>query len=130
MQAAKRFISYSVIGIGTFAFDLALLYVFTDIFGWHYILSAGVAFLVAVSLNYVISRKTVFRGTERNVHHGYVIFLAITAVGLVAVMGLMALFVAVLGWHYLPSRVLVAGAVGIWNYLMNLYVNFKVVGKH
>lgn len=130
MRALKRFLSYSVIGIGTFGFDLALLYLFTEIFGLHYVVSAGVAFLIAVSVNYAVSRKTVFKGTERNVRHGYVIYLAITAVGLFAVMGLMALFVAVFEWHYLPSRVLVAGGVGVWNYLMNLYVNFRVAGKH
>ncbi len=30
---------------------------------------------------------------------------------------------------YLPARVLVAGIVGLWNDLMNLYVNFKVADQ-
>jgi len=126
----RRLLLYSVIGISTFGLDLAILYLLTDVFGWHYVLSAGIAFLVAVSINYALSRKVVFRGTERSAHHGYAIYLGITAVGLGAVMGLMALLVGALGWHYLSSRVIVAGAVGIWNYLMNLYVNFRVAGKH
>jgi hypothetical protein len=37
--------------------------------------------------------------------------------------------VDLLGLHYLVSRILIAGVVGVWNYLLNLYVNFKVAGK-
>lgn len=129
-KGVRRFISYSAIGIGTFAFDLALLSFLTEILGWDPVLSAGAAFLMAVTINYALSRKLVFKGTDRSVHHGYAIFLVITGIGLVAVTGLMAFFTSVLDWHYAPSRVLIAAVVGIWNYLMNLYVTFRVAGRH
>ncbi len=122
--------SYSAIGVGTFAFDLLLLSLFTELLHWNPIFSAGVAFLVAVTINYALSRSLIFKGSQRPVHHGYAIYLLITGVGLTAVTGLMAVFVSVLDWHYVPSRILVAAAVGVWNYLMNLYVNFRVAGKH
>lgn len=129
-HALTRFVKYSSVGITTFILDLMLLYIFTDLFLWNYILSAGVAFIVAVSVNYYFSRKLVFKGTLRSVHSGYGIFLIITGVGLVAVTGLMFVFVDMFLWNYLLSRVVIAGIVGLWNYLMNLYVNFQVAGKH
>lgn len=116
-------------GVSTFLLDLFLLFLFTDFFGWQYIFSAGVAFIIAVSINYFVSRRFVFRGILRRAGAGYGIFLVIAGAGLVAVTTLMALFVGVFGWHYLISRILIAGIVGFWNYLMNLYVNFKVGGN-
>ncbi len=124
-----RFARYTAVSVSTFLLDLLLLFLFTDFFGWQYVFSAGVAFIIAVSINYFVSRRFVFRGTVRSVGEGYGIFLAIAFAGLITVTALMALFVGVFGWHYLISRILIAGIVGFGNYLMNLYVNFKVVGS-
>jgi putative flippase GtrA len=122
----SRFFKYSSVGVSTFLFDLALLFILIDWFKINYVLSTGVAFMVAVSLNYQVSRRFVFPGTLRSAHAGYAIFLLITAAGMLAVMGLMSIFVGQMHWQYLPARIFVAGVVGFWNYLMNLYVNFKV----
>ncbi|MEK7509416.1 MAG: GtrA family protein [Patescibacteria group bacterium] len=128
-SAVKRFFQYTSIGISTFALDLALLFLFTDYLGIYYVLSAGIAFVVAVSFNYALSRRFVFTGTLRSVHGGYVIFLLIAGVGLVLVMGLMYVCVDVLGFNYILSRIFIAGVVGFWTYFMNLYMNFRVAGK-
>ncbi len=124
-----RFFKYTSVGVSTFLFDLGLLYILTDTLHIYYVLSAALAFIIAVSCNYFISRKLVFKGTLRSAHAGYLIFLLIAGVGLATVTGLMYVFVTLLGMNYLLSRVLIAAVVGIWNYLMNLYVNFKVAGK-
>lgn len=129
-KGLARFLKYGSVGFSTFLFDLFLLYVFIDYFKIHYALATAAAFGVAVSINYLISRRFVFKGTLRSAHQGYGIFLLIALVGLGAVTGLMVVFIEVLHWHYLPARVVTAGIVGMWNYLMNLYVNFKVAGRH
>ncbi len=129
-KTVERFLKYTAVGFSTFLLDLFLLYVLTDVFLINYVLSAGLAFLIAVSFNYFVSRKVVFSQTARPLVEGYYGFIAIAGVGVVVVMGLMFAAVSVLGWHYLTSRVLIAGIVGIWNYLMNLFFNFKVAGKH
>lgn len=126
----SRFFKYFSVGFSTFLLDLFLLYLLTDIFLLNYLVATGAAFLVAVSINYYFSRKYVFKRTERKFSHGYYVFILITAVGLMFVLGLMAILVGMLHWYYLAARVLVAGIVGMWNYLMNLFVNFKVAGKH
>jgi len=125
-----RFAKSTTVGVSTFLFDLALLYILTDFLGVQYVVAAGLGFLIAVTLNYFISRRFVFTGTERSVHHGYVFFLMIVGTGLAAISGFMYVFVGVLGFPLLPSRIAIAGLVGVFNYLMNLYLNFKVAGKH
>lgn len=129
-QAIVRFARYSSIGAGTFLFDLALLYVLTDIFLIHYLYSASVAFLIAVSLNFVLSRKYVFKGSRRSTKVSYINFVLIAVVGLGLVVGGMYVLVTVCSVGYVVARIFVACLTGIWNYLMNLYVNFKVTGNH
>jgi len=125
-RSVTRFVQYTLVGMSTFALDLFLLFILTDLLRIHYVLSAGLAFLIAISINYFLSRRFVFAGTLRSIHAGYTIFLAISGAGLLLVVVLMYVAVDILNINYLLSRVLIAGIVGIWNYLMNLYVNFKV----
>jgi putative flippase GtrA len=126
----KRFVTYSFVGASTFALDLLLLFILTDVAKVNYIAAAGGAFVVAISLNYFLSRTYVFKGSERTVQSGYVNFLGIAFVGLLLVMGGMYVLVSVLGFNYLVSRIGIAGLTGFWNYLINLFVNFDVAGKH
>lgn len=128
MKPLIRFFKYSLTGGTTFVLDLCLLYLFTDIFHWHYLVAAAVSFTVAVSVNYWFARRFVFSETLRSVGAGYAIFITIAAGGIVIVTGLMYVFVGMLGWPYIGARVAVAGFTGLWNYFLNLYVNFKVAG--
>jgi putative flippase GtrA len=125
-----RFLKYASVGGSTFVFDLFLLYLLIDYFRIYYVLATAMAFGVAVSINYFVSRRFVFKGTLRSVHEGYGIFILTALVGLGTVTGLMVLFVEVFHLHYIPARIIIAGIVGLWNYFMNLYVNFKVAGKY
>ncbi len=127
--AVKRFARYSLVGGGTFLFDLVLLFLFTDYLGINYVIAAGVAFAIAVSINYFISRRFVFKGTQRTLGRGYVNFLMIAGGGITFVMLMMYVLVSIFNAPYLVARVMVAGVTGVFNYLLNLYVNFKVAGK-
>lgn len=123
-----RFLKYVIVGVSTFIFDLLLLYIFIDIFLWNYVIATGVAFTVAISVNYFFSRRYVFKETLRSFYAGYVAFMVIASIGIgIAMLG-MVLMVGVFHFHLLDSRIIIAGVVGIWNYLINLYFNFKVAG--
>lgn len=127
--AILRFSRYSLVGGGTFAFDLLLLFLFSQIFDMNVTFAAGLAFAIAVSINYMISRHFVFHGSERGAVEGYANFLLIAFGGLALVSGMMYVFVTVMGMNYLISRISVALLTGFWNYSLNLYLNFKVAGK-
>jgi putative flippase GtrA len=126
----RRFLRYALVGASTLAFDLCLLYIATSILGIPYYFSTPATFLIAVSINYFISRRFVFYGTKRSIHHGYAYFIIVALLGALATTGLVALLVSFAHLYYLLARVLVAGVIGIVNYLFNLHVNFKVAGMH
>ncbi len=122
----RRFLKYSFVGVSTFLFDLGLLFVCIDVLHWHYLLATPVAYTIAVSLNYLASRRLVFAGTARGMRTGYVIFLLISLSGMGFVTLGMYLLITHTSVSYFGARVCVASLAGIWNYLMNLFVNFKV----
>lgn len=125
-----RFLRYGSIGVSTFALDLALLFILTEVFAINYILASGVAFFFAVSLNYVVSRRMVFSETKRKALRGYVNFLLFAGMGMFLTMLGMYVLVSMYAFHYIAARILIAGFVGVWGYLLNLYINFKVAGEH
>lgn len=124
----NRFARYTAVGVSTFAFDLALLWILIETLALHYTLAAGLAFLVAVTINYFISRRVAFAGTARPRGSGLALFLTFALAGAGVVAGLMWLITTYAGLEVVLTRVLIAGIIGIGTYLMNLYVNFKVVG--
>lgn len=125
-----RFIKYTSISGTTFLFDLFLLFFLIDVCKLHYLIATGVAFVVAVSINYCITRKYVFSKTLRSIHYGYIAFLSIATFGMISVLTLMTVFVEIFQWNYAVSRISIACVIGTINYLLNLFFNFKVVGKH
>jgi putative flippase GtrA len=128
IRAIKRFVKYSSIGFGTFILDLALLWFMVEILKLNYLIATGIAFFIAVSINYLISRKVVFNLTKTSFLTAYVRFLSVAGLGVLLTVSGVALLSAALGVHYLLARVLTAGGVGIFNYTINLYYNFKVAG--
>lgn len=126
----RRFFRYTSVGAATFLFDLLLLYIAVSVFGISYVIATPCAFLVAVSINYFVSRRFVFRGTTRSLHTGYLHFTIVAFAGAALTTFIVAELVSWLSLHYLLSRILAACVIGIGNYLFNLHLNFKVVGYH
>jgi putative flippase GtrA len=119
-----------MVGVSTLLFDLAMLYIAVSVFDVAYYIATPFSFLIAVSCNYVLSRRFVFVGTTRSWHSGYAYFAFVALGGATITTLLIAGLVSFFGFYYLFARVLVAGLVGIGNYLFNLYINFNVAGQH
>lgn len=129
-KGIARFFKYSTVGVGTFVFDVLLLYILVSVFSIHYLVASGIAFFIALSVNYFISRELVFRKTSTSYSKGYVQCISIALVGVLLTVAGMYILVTAIGMHYLFARCLISLCVGIGNYLFNLYFNFKVVGQH
>jgi len=129
-KGTLRFFRYVSVGVSTFLFDMLLLYIATTLLGVPYYISTPIAFLIAMTINYLISRRFVFTGTERKIHHGYMYYVVLGVSAASVITGLVTILVEHVGFNYLVARTIVSGLVGIFGYLFNLYFNFKVVGKH
>jgi putative flippase GtrA len=124
----KRFIRYATVGGSTFIFDLLLLRTQVEMLEVNYFPAASSSFLIAVSVNYFFSRKWVFKGTQRKHAEGYLFFINTAVVGALATGFLMWLFCVKSHEPYLPVRVAIAAVIGMANYLIHLFLNFRVSG--
>lgn len=121
----KRFNWYAVVGVSTFLFDLLLVSILIRFGIPDYPAIVG-SFLLAVSANFVISYKFVFKGTNQTMQRGYAFFIAIALVGLVVV-GPGTIFLnQTLGWPFYLARMAVGGTTGVLNFLLNNFFNFKM----
>lgn len=130
IRGIKRFARYASVGVSTFLLDLAMIYAAVTYLQAPYAPTVFISFLIAVSCNYALSRTHVFHGTERKWHHGYAGFMGVALIAASVTTALAAALVSIFGMQFLVARSIIAGLVGMGNYLFNLYVNFKVAGRH
>jgi putative flippase GtrA len=122
----KRFFRYTAVGGSTFLFDLSLLWVQIEKFHVYYLHAAVSSFLIAVSVNYLLSRRWVFKGSARRLAAGYLYFFKTAVAGALTTGFLMWLFSTTTNGNYLLIRIIIAAIIGIGNYLIHLYLNFRV----
>ena len=120
-----RFAGFSGLGIVAFMLDFALLALFKEVIGMHYLRAAGIAFIIATSFHYLLARRTVFRKSSRSYLAGYPYFIAVAIVNLGITLGLMKFAVEGIGLYYLLARPLVSSIVGTLNFIINTKLTFK-----
>lgn len=123
----SRLVKYSGVGFGTFLLDLAIVALLAYSVGIPYPYAVAVGFFIGISTNYLISYIWVFRGTTRNKYAGYAIFLAIAIAGIILITASTAFLVEMLAIPLLIARIMVAGIIGLMNFLLNTFFNFKVL---
>jgi putative flippase GtrA len=123
----RRFTQYSAVGVGTFAVDLLLIYLFKTYAGLADAPAVALGFLLAITLNFFCSYYWVYRGTERSRIMGYLIFVTLATLGLGVVLGGTLLLVQWLAINVYLARSLVSGVVGLINFFINTFFNFKMI---
>ncbi len=117
----------TVVSCSVFLLGLAVLYALVDGLGLPEVPAAGIGFLAANSLHYLLGRAWIFRGTERGPASGYALFLINAGVGLAVTL---ALYSALLAWtplDYILARVLVSLVAGLVVFVLNAVFNFRRV---
>jgi len=115
-----------LVSLPTFLFDLALLVILIQWLRMTYVIATVVAFIATNVLSYFLARRLVFAESRRGLKSGLVYFLAIASVSTLLLAPLMWLLVDVIRLGYFPSRILVAGVLGIAGYASNLLLNFQL----
>lgn len=126
MHITSRFIRFSIIGILSFAIDLALLYFLTEHAYISYLGSAACTFIIATFLQYIFVRKHTFRESKRAHDTGYSSFMAVSLSNLLIMLVALSLAVEFFHLNYLIARIIIATLVGIWNFFANAKFVFNV----
>lgn len=123
---AKQFAGYVVVGGIAFICDFTTLYVLTDLFGLHYLVSASAGFLLGLLVNYSLCIRWLFSYRAiRNSVHEFALFSTIGIAGLFLNNALLYVFTDGLGFHYLFSKLAVAGIVLVFNFATRRHLLFS-----
>jgi len=112
-----QFFRYFIVGGVAFVVDFTLLFLLTEFGHLHYLLSASVAFMAGIAVNYALSVSWVFdhRSVDNRMHE-FEIFAVIGILGLAFNAALMWLFTERVGFHYLGSKMVAALLIFLFNF--------------
>lgn len=124
MELKKELISYVVFGAFTTLINIAVYFIFTDIFHINYIIANIVSWFVSVMFAYVTNRIWVFESDNENVAKEVFLFYGGRIFTVVVDTLLMILFIDVLSIGNFVSKITVSIIVIILNYLFSKWVVF------
>ena len=121
-----QLIRYTIVGGGAFLLDISILYLLTDKVKVHYAISAALAFLVGLLVNYVLSKRWVFsRSAVESRTTEFMIFFIIGIVGLGINEIVMIIFTEVMLIYYLASKMISTITVYFWNFFARKFILFR-----
>lgn len=119
------FLRYIVAGGSAFIIDFTLLIFFTEITSLHYLISAPIAFIMALLFNYHLCINWVFKYriySREKIE--FTIFCIIGIVGIFITEIILAGLTPILG-NYIIVKLIACTAVLFWNFFMRRHLLFK-----
>ena len=121
-----QFFRYIFVGGAAFIVDFVSLFIFTDVFGVYYLISAAIAFTLGLIANYALSINWVFnKRTLDNKLSEFTIFAVIGVVGIFLNVVIIYLFTEYVGLFYLVSKIIAAALILFWNFFARKVTLFK-----
>ena len=117
----------TVVSCGVFGIGLIVLWALVTYAGVPKVVAAGIGFVIANTLHYVLGRAWIFRGTTREMGSGYALFLVNSGVGLLVTTVLYAALLEATHMNYLVARALVSLLAGLVVFVLNAALNFRQV---
>ena len=125
-DTASQLFRYTLVGGIAFALDFGFLFCLTHFLGVYYLISAGIAFLIGVSVNYLLSVAWVFK--KHSLQAKWIEVLVFASIG-IAGLALNELFIwfftEIVHFHYLLSKVGSTVFVYLWNFFARKFALFR-----
>ena len=109
---------FVLVGGACFVLDYGLLYILTEYAGLYYLLSSGISFSISVFVNYRLCLIYVFHGASAETHRAKILFFGSSIAGLALNQLLMWVLVDGLSVYYMLAKIIAAGIVTVWNYVL------------
>ena len=117
-------IKYFGVAIVAALVNIGMLYVFTDLFYINYLISNILSFTLGLLVNYVLSKKFVFKESKMNKILEFIIYAVIGSIGLGIDTLVLWLFTSKFKIYYLLSKIISTGVTFIWNFSARKIVYF------
>ena len=112
-----QLIRYALVGGVAFVADYGSLYALTEWLGVAYLLSAAIAFIIGLTINYIFSNLIVF--STHRLESKWIEFMIFAIIGVIG-LGLNELIIycctEFIGLHYMLSKLISTVLVFLWNF--------------
>lgn len=117
---------YLWVGGVAFVVDFGSLFLLTEYAQFRYLISAAIAFLLGLIVNYLLSITWVFSDSRLNNKMAeFVVFASIGFVGLLLNEVIMYFCCDILNIHYMISKLCSTGIVFFWNFFVRKLILFS-----
>lgn len=122
-----QFIRYIFVGGIATVVDWSILYILTSICEIHYLVSAIIAFVAGLIINFILAKLLVFKANEVRVN-SYIEFISYAIIGIIG-LGITELILYSLtnfiGLYYMISKAIATIIVLFWNYIARKIILYK-----
>lgn len=114
-----QLLKFGVVGVIATIIDFFFLFLFTDIFGMYYLLSAAISFVLSTLFNYVASMRFVFKSkfSKGEKSKELTLFVILSVSGLLLNQFLLWFFVEKIALYYMAAKIIVTFFVMTWNFI-------------
>ncbi len=120
----QQFLRFGLVGGLCYLTGLGVLYLGTDVAGWHYLASMCLALLIANFLGWALNRKWTFASRSPELLNELARYYGVNLSSHVVTLGLMALLVGFLGWNHLVASAVIAIGLMCVNYFLHRDFSF------
>ena len=120
-----QLLRFAIVGASGYLVNLAVFALAVSAGGLDHRLGATIAFLVAVTNNFVLNRSWTFPVSERRVHHQALRFFVVSVAGFVVNIVVLELLVVGAGLPELPSQAIAVAVAMPVNFLGNRQWTFR-----
>ena len=114
-----QFFRYAFVGGWATVADWSVFALFNEVLKIHYLISAPFAFLMGLTLNYLLSKKFVFSGSPEKTKASteFLVYAIIGVIGLGLTMVIMWLLTEIGGLVPMVSKIIATAVVLVWNFV-------------
>jgi putative flippase GtrA len=120
----RQFVKYVITGLVSFAVEISLVYLFTDVLKVWYIYSNSMALSVVFIINFSLNRFWAFRSRQPFMKQ-FITSGLLFALNLVVGNAIMFFFTDKIHLYYLFSKVIATGMSVAWNFFLYKYYIYK-----
>ena len=125
MSLLVQLARYFVVGLVAFGADFSTLFIMTGMLGVNYLVSAAIAFLIGLIVNYALAVKFVFQGGLANKKAEFLFYGIIGLIGLGINEILMWSLTEFAGFYYLVSKLFSTMTVFCFNFFARKLLLFR-----
>jgi len=112
----REFFSYFWVAIVAFLVNYLCLYILSDFLRINYIISNIISFIFGLTINYILSKKYVFKSGNINKKTEFMIYAFIGVIGLLIDTCVLWFFTEKVHIYHMISKVISTGITFIWNF--------------